>query len=196
MLGKLFGRKPLRCWVIKQIDANTLHLCGTGSVDSRESPQHLKAMLAAGHYGGGVRMDTTGKLISIQTLARLVPLDELTLTDNYHAVWQGQRWSISQVPQRCWTYNGILTAEPDPHHSGGLISNEDVTHIRRVARNDSPQVRRTAVFRPENQLEDEHTSHTAPPAYEASTKRQTGHKGWRDDGSWGPLPPEDTGDNT
>ncbi|WFM72922.1 hypothetical protein [Halomonas sp. CKK8] len=191
MLGRLFCRKPLRCWVIKQIDADILHLCDTGSVDSRESPRDLKAMLKAGRYGGGVHMDTTGQLISTQTLARLVPIEELTLTDNHHAEWQGKRWSISRVPQRCWTYNGMLTAEPDPYRLGGFISNEDVTPIRQVASSESPQIRRTAVFRPENRLEDEHTSPTVSPVNEPSTKRQTARKGWRADGSWGPLPPDD-----
>ncbi|MGB8712550.1 MAG: hypothetical protein WCD50_05425, partial [Onishia taeanensis] len=79
MIRNLFKKSPLKAWVIKQIDADMLHLCGQGVLESNDKPRHVKKALEAGSYQGGVRMGDTGIVLNTRLLAALVPLDRLKL---------------------------------------------------------------------------------------------------------------------
>lgn len=186
MFSKLF-RKPIKVWVIKQIDDATLHLCGQGEPASDQKHKQLLAALEAGRYEGGVRIVDTGIVVNTRRLAAVAPLEALQLLDDGNtAEWQGRRWAVSHVPQRGWTFDGPLVAEPNP--AGGnpaLVSREDVAHIRRNARQDGAPPGEV-VFRPVNALEDPEKDLRA--SIEAAQRwRKETRKGWRKDGSWGPL---------
>ena len=59
MLGKLFGKQPIRAWAIKQIDDATLHLCGEGRLESDQKSKVTLKALQAGQFHGGVRMGSS-----------------------------------------------------------------------------------------------------------------------------------------
>ena len=187
MFGNLF-RKPIKVWVIKQIDDATLHLCGQGAPASDQKHKQVLAALEAGRYEGGVRMGDTGIVVNTRRLAAVVPLEALQLLDDGNtAEWQGRRWAVSHAPQRGWAFDGPLVAEPNP--AGGnhaLVSREDVGHIRRNVRQDGGTAQGEVTFRPDNALEDPEKDLRASIEAAQLRRTETG-KGWRQDGSWGPL---------
>src|SRR5690554_7991873 len=187
MLGKLFGKQPIRAWAIKQIDDATLHLCGEGRLESDQKSKVMLKALQAGQFHGGVRMGDTGIVINTRRLAAVVPLEALQLLDDGNtAEWNGRHWAVSHVPQRAWLFDGRLVAEPNP--AGGppaLISQEDVAHIRQNVRHDAKPSREVR-FRPVNETEDPEKDLRAS-IEEAQRRRQQAGKGWRKDGTWGSL---------
>jgi len=187
MLGWLFGRTPVRVWAIKQIDDATLHLCGEGRLESDQKSKVMLKALQAGQFHGGVRMGDTGIVINTRRLAAVVPLEALQLLDDGNtAEWNGRRWAVSHVPQRSWLFDGPLVAEPNP--LGGppaLVSREDVSHIRRNVRQDTAPPGEV-VFRPVNELEDPEKD-LRTSIEQAQRWRKNARRGWRKDGTWGPL---------
>lgn len=187
MILYLIKKSPIKAWVIKQLDEGILHLCGQGVLETNEKPRHVKKALEAGHYHGGVRMGDTGIVLNTRLLAAVVPLDQLKLVANGRiAEWQVRSWAVSQVPQRCWAHEGRLIAERNPMSTApALISTEDVSGIsQHVDRDKAPPGE--VVFRPENALEDPLKDNQEIPKARQG-QRKKGEKGWRKDGSWGPL---------
>lgn len=155
MLKKLFGRSPVEVWVIKQVDDGLLHLCGQGILESGDNRKAVLAALAEGRFHGAVRLAGGGLVLNARLFAALVPLDDLTLTDDGQAHWQGRPWRVSQVPQRCWGFDGRLVAQQGVNVGGlGLVSAEDVSGIRRRVERDTPQPPGEVTFRADNELED------------------------------------------
>ena len=135
MLKWLSGKKPIAVWAIKQIDDDLLHLCGQASVTPAKKRSDTLAALNEGRYQGAVSMAGNGLVLNAQLFAALVPAEDLTLDAQGQAHWRGRCWQVSQVPQRCWTYQGRLTTQRQLQ--GGqpaLISVEDVSGIRRQVR--------------------------------------------------------------
>ncbi|MDX1465777.1 MAG: hypothetical protein R3215_08765 [Halomonas sp.] len=154
MFKKLLGKTPVKVWAIKQIDQDVLHLCGQAELDRDTRRKQVLAALARGEYRGPVRMAGGGLVFNARLFTALVPLDELTLTDDGQARWQGRRWRVSQVPQRCWGYEGSLIVEAAGHAGGsGLVSSEDVSGIRSRVDPDTPTPPGTVTFRADNELE-------------------------------------------
>ncbi|MBB3140681.1 hypothetical protein [Halomonas organivorans] len=135
MLKKLFGKPPIRLWVIKQVDPDLLHLCGEGRITpaDRRDTQATMSALRRGDYRGAVEMTDNGVVLNARLFAALVPHGELSLGASGHAEWRGHSWRVAQVPQRCWTYEGRLVAEPTTLGPLDLVSSEDVSGIRRRA---------------------------------------------------------------
>lgn len=187
MLGKLFGRPPIRAWAIKQIDDATLHLCGEGVLESDQNRKRVLETLESGQFHGGVRMGDAGIVINTDRLAAVVPLQALQLLDDGNiAQWQGRSWAVSYVPQRSWLFDGPLVAEPNPlGDTPALVSREDVSQIRRNVRQDAAPPGEV-VFRPVNELEDPEKDLRAS-IEEAQRWRKDARRGWRKDGTWGPL---------
>ncbi|MCE8001826.1 hypothetical protein [Billgrantia ethanolica] len=132
MLKWLTGKQPIPVWVIKQIDDNLLHLCGQGSVEPQAKRSSVIEDLHAGRYQGAVSMAGGGLVLNARLFAALVPLEALQLDEQGHAHWQGRRWYVAQVPQRCWTYEGRLTPQRQVfNNQEQLVSVEDVSDIRR-----------------------------------------------------------------
>jgi hypothetical protein len=183
MITNPFKRRSVEVWAIKQIDARTLHLCGKGRLESRQTRSRRMEDLAKGRYEGEVRMDGTGVVLHSRRLDALVPLDQLELEDGI-AHWQGRTWLVSHVPQRCWHFDGRLVAKPGgtverPH----LVSSEDVSRIHEnvdTSRNPSGE----AAFRKYDWLE-EPEKDLATTIKEAQDRRKESKKVWREDGSWG-----------
>lgn len=180
MLKKLLGRSPVEVWVIKQVDDGLIHLCGQGILESRDKRKDVLAALAQGHFQGAVRLAGGGLVLNARLFAALVPLDDLTLTDDGQAHWQGRLWRVSQVPQRCWGFDGRLVAQQGVNVGGlGLVSAEDVSGIRQRVDPDTPQPPGEVTFRAVNELEDhpliaEHRAERRP------VRPGTRHE-WRDD---------------
>lgn len=169
MFKKLLGKTPVKVWVIKQIDQDVLHLCGQAELDHDARRTRVLAELARGEYRGPVRMAGGGLVFNARLFAALPPLDELTLTDDGQAYWQDRRWRVSQVPQRCWGFDGPLIAEPVRHVGGsGLVSSEDVSGIRSRIDRDTPTPPGTVSFRADDELEtlDPFDTHDSPRAAE------------------------------
>ncbi|MGM0985156.1 MAG: hypothetical protein ACQEXG_17370 [Pseudomonadota bacterium] len=188
MIRHLFKKTPIKAWVIKQIDGEILHLCGQGALESNDRSRRVKEALEAGQYHGGVRMGDTGIVINSQRLAALVPLDRLELVENGRiAEWQGRSWVVSQVPQRCWDYEGHLVAQKNPMSTTpALISTEDVSGIRdHVNRDKAPPG--DVVFRPMDALEDPLSDIEATIKEVQDRRSKTTGRGWREDGTWGPI---------
>ncbi|WP_133482689.1 MULTISPECIES: hypothetical protein [Halomonas] len=182
MIHHLFKKAPIKAWIIKQIDNDVLHLCGQGGLESTNTPRHVKKSLQAGNYQGGVRVGNTGIVLNTRLLAAVVPLDQLTLAeDGRVAKWQGRRWSVSQVPQRCWEYEGQLVTRANPmSDTPSLISTEDVSAIsEHVDREGAPPGK--VAFRPADALEDPLQDTRA--IIKAVQERRKRSKGWRKDGS-------------
>lgn len=134
MLKWLTGKHPIPVWVIKQIDADLLHLCGQGHVVSQARSSRTLQQLQAGRYEGAVTMASGGLVLNARLFAALVPLDALQLDARGHAQWDGRLWHVAQVPQRCWTFEGRLV--PQRQMLGDQeqwVSVEDVSDIRRQA---------------------------------------------------------------
>lgn len=153
MLGALFGRRRLRCWVIKQIDDGLLHLCGRGTLVTDLKPREAAELLRNGQYRGGVRMGDSGIVLNSRLFAALVPEHTLQLDDLHRAHWRTRIWEVSRVPPRCWTWTGRLTCEPSPPDSlPRLVSTEDLTAVVRHVDPDRPPPGQV-IFRAENELE-------------------------------------------
>ncbi|WP_138181670.1 hypothetical protein [Halomonas urmiana] len=193
MIRNLFKKAPLKAWVIKQIDPETLHLCGQGILESTEKPKQVRQALHFEQYQGGVRMGDTGIVLNTRRLAAVVPLHRLRLVEGgREAEWQGRSWTISQVPQRCWDYDGRLVTQKNPiSDSPALISTEDVSCLGQYINRDGTPPGEV-VFRPVNALEDP-LQDTQAAIKDVRERRKRTKKGWREDGSWGPLgePPEE-----
>ncbi|WFM70963.1 hypothetical protein [Halomonas sp. CKK8] len=192
MIRNPFKKAPLKAWVIKQIDPETLHLCGQGVLESPEKPKRVREALHFEQYEGAVRMGETGIVLNTRRIAAVVPLHRLRLVEGgREAEWQGRSWAVSQVPQRCWDYDGRLVTEKNPmSEAPALISTEDVSRIgQQINRDGAPPGE--VVFRPVNALEDP-LQDTQAAIKEVRERRKRSQKGWREDGSWGPLgePPE------
>ncbi|MCL7942056.1 hypothetical protein M8009_17365 [Halomonas sp. ATCH28] len=188
MMRNPFKKAPIKAWVIKQIDDDqTLHLCGQGVLESTEKPKHVREALRTGRYQGGVRMGNTGIVLNTRRIAAVVPLDRLRLVDDGRvAEWEGRSWAVSQVPQRCWNYEGRLVTQKNPmSNSPALISTEDVSTIRKnISRDGAPPGE--VVFRPANALEDP-LQDTQAAIKDVQERRKRAGKGWREDGTWGPV---------
>ncbi|MBB3189011.1 hypothetical protein [Halomonas cerina] len=152
MLGRLFAKPPVGVWVIKQVDSDLLHLCGQGTLASRQRRRGLKKALAHRQYRGGVRMGHSGIVLNARLFAALVPLDDLELLPDGGARWQGRTWRVAEVPQRCWAFEGRLVAQPGL--GGRLMSVEDVSAIARRVNRSSLSPPGRVEFRPANALED------------------------------------------
>ena len=154
MIKRWMRKGPIHCWVIKQVDADRLHLCETGRLVTRLKPKVAEQQLARGEYRGGVQIGDTGIVLNSALFAALVPWPDLSLDDSYRAHWQGRTWEISRVPQRCWAWEGRLIAEPSP--AGTLPawqSSEDTAHLLdRI--DDSNWLGGRATFRSADALED------------------------------------------
>lgn len=167
MLKWLSGKKPISVWAIKQIDGGLLHLCGQAQVTPEKKRSSTLAALNEGRYQGAVSMAGSGPVLNARLFAALVPVEDLTLDAQGQAHWRGRCWLVSQVPQRCWTYEGRLT----PQRQNGqppLVSVEDVSNIRRQARiSQDPQVVPFGHMGPDDHpliapLDGEHTRPTRP----------------------------------
>ncbi|WP_290784520.1 hypothetical protein [Halomonas sp.] len=125
------GVSPIRVWVIKQVDADILHLCGIGTLyHPRQRPWTALETLRQHCYQGGVRLGNTGIVLNSRLFNVLVPLDALALQGPSIARWQGRDWLISRVPRRSWEHQGRLVAEREVDGEGErLISGEDVSRI-------------------------------------------------------------------
>ncbi|MBE0487936.1 MAG: hypothetical protein IBX53_02565 [Halomonas sp.] len=151
MLKRLLGKAPIDVWVIKQVDIDLLHLCGRATLEARPNRQAVLAALEEGRFAGAVKMATGGVVLNARLFQALVPVEQLELLPEDQARWRGRDWSLSQVPQRCWTFQGRLTAQPDPTFTySGLISSEDIAGIRQRVAQSTPQHPGEVVFRPEN----------------------------------------------
>lgn len=154
MIKRWLRQDPVRCWVIKQVDDDRLHLCESGQLVTQLKRKEAERQLARGEYRGGVRMGDTGIVLNSALFATLVPWPALTLDDQYRAHWQGRNWAISRVPQRCWAWDGRLVAERGP--AGSLPawqSTEDLSRVRERA-DASEWLSGRACFRSANALED------------------------------------------
>ncbi|WP_302138244.1 hypothetical protein [Halomonas alkalicola] len=125
------GLTPIPVWVLKQIDGDLLHLCGSGTLEHQQSPWGALRALRQGRYRGGVRMGDSGIVLNSRLFAALIPLDEMTLKEPTRGHWQGREWRVSLVPRRSWEHEGRLVAQRDMSgEDERLISSEDVTGIR------------------------------------------------------------------
>ncbi|RCV86483.1 hypothetical protein [Billgrantia montanilacus] len=132
MLKWLTGKQPIPVWVIKQIDDGLLHLCGQAIVEPQKKRSVVLTELHERRYQGAVNMASGGLVLNARLFAALVPLDALELDVQAQAHWQGRAWQVSQVPQRCWTFDGPLIAQRQRQDNQELlISTEDVAGIRR-----------------------------------------------------------------
>jgi len=154
MLKRVFGKKTVQCWVIKQVDQGLLHLCTLGRPDSRLKPGPLKEALRQRRFSGGVTMGEGGLVLNARLFEALVPEEDLELTPDGLANWRGRYWMVSQVPQTCWTWEGGLIAERNPlGEQPPMVSREDVSALRQRAERASGLFGK-AVFRPQDALED------------------------------------------
>jgi hypothetical protein len=134
------GIAPIRVWVVKQVDTDILHLCGTGTLyHPRQRPWAVLRALRQGDYQGGVRLGTTGIVLNSRLFAALPPRDDLQVEGRSRAYWQGREWQVAQVPQRSWQYEGQLVAQRVLiQGEERLISSEDVSGIRANVDPDAP----------------------------------------------------------
>ncbi|HET8790859.1 MAG TPA: hypothetical protein VFM75_06580 [Modicisalibacter sp.] len=131
-------RKHPTVWVIKQLDESLIHLCGQALVQGRGSVDDTLEQLRAGSFSGAVRMTENSAILNAAQFAALVPETDLHLIDDNEADWQGQRWQVAWVPQRCWLHDGRLVAQrAELHGKTHLVSIEDVSGIR--ARAETPR---------------------------------------------------------
>ncbi|MGM0926554.1 MAG: hypothetical protein ACQEXC_09015 [Pseudomonadota bacterium] len=155
MFKTLFGRKPIRVWIIKQVDMpqRLIHLCGRGTLATDLKPREALNRLRSCSYQGGVRVGDTGWVLHARLFEGLVPEEELTLPFPDRALWLNRSWRISHVPQHCWTWEGQLKAEPSSDGDLTMVSREDVGFLQqRIDTSGAPPGR--AIFRPLNALED------------------------------------------
>lgn len=131
-------RKHPTVWVIKQLDESLVHVCGQATAQGRGSATGKLDKLRANSFAGAVRMKENNAMLNAAQFAALVPEADLRLIDDNEADWQGQRWQVAWVPQRCWLHDGPLVAQrAELHGKTRLVSIEDVSGIR--ARADAPR---------------------------------------------------------
>ncbi|WP_445000732.1 hypothetical protein [Halomonas mongoliensis] len=153
MLKRVFRKKPVQCWVVKQVDQRLLHLCTLGRPDSRLKPEPLKEVLRQKRFSGGVIMGESGLVLNARLFDALVPEEDLELTHDGLANWRGRYWMVSTVPQKCWTWEGNLVAESNLLGSQPpMVSREDVSALS--LRADRAPGLGKAVFRSQDALED------------------------------------------
>ncbi|WP_016854726.1 hypothetical protein [Halomonas smyrnensis] len=157
MWKKLFGKPPIRVWVIKQVDDGLLHLCGEGHIEpgSKRARESVLTGLQDGTYQGAVALADNGLVLNARLFAALVPHDGLHLDADGLAHWQGRVWRTSQVPQRCWTYEGALIARATTQGPLDLVSSEDVSGIRRRASGEGQTASTRLQFGAADELEGE-----------------------------------------
>ncbi|AMD00116.1 hypothetical protein [Halomonas chromatireducens] len=132
MLKWLTGKQPIPVWVIKQIDDGLLHLCGQAIVEPQKKRSVVLMELHERRFQGAVNMASGGLVLNSRLFAALVPLDALELDVQAQAHWQGRTWLVSQVPQRCWTFEGpLITQRQRQDDRELLVSCEDISDIRR-----------------------------------------------------------------
>ncbi|MGJ7456753.1 hypothetical protein ACR80S_15975 [Halomonas sp. MA07-2] len=181
MLKRLLGKTPIDVWVIKQVDIDLLHLCGRATLEARPNRKAVLAALEEGRFAGAVKMATGGVVLNAKLFQALVPVEQCELLHDNQARWRGRDWSLSQVPQRCWTFPGRLIAQPDPTSaSDALISAEDVAGIRQRVAQSTPQHPGEVVFRPENANEDHPLVAAKDDGALAPSRPRTGRE-WRRD---------------
>lgn len=147
-LLQMAGLAPIPVWVVKQVDADLLHLCGPGTLEHQQRPWAALTALRQHRYRGGVRLGNSGIVLNSRLFAELIPHEALTLQGPSLARWEGRVWRIAQVPRRSWEHDGPLVASAAPHGQGELlVSVEDVSPIRDHV---DPQAvaQGTAVFEP------------------------------------------------
>ncbi|MCA1770658.1 MAG: hypothetical protein LC652_12200 [Halomonas sp.] len=182
MLKRLLGKMPVNVWVIKQVDPDLLHLCGRATLEASPNRKSVLAALDEGRFAGAVKMAAGGVVLNAKLFQALVPADQLELLPDGQARWRERDWSLSQVPQRCWTFPGPLIAQRDPTSaSGALISSEDVTGIRQRVAQSTPQHPGEVVFRPENANEDDPLMSSKEKTAAWTSRPKTGSE-WRRDG--------------
>ncbi|PSJ23632.1 hypothetical protein CVH10_01890 [Halomonas sp. ND22Bw] len=157
MWKRLFGKPPIHVWVIKQVDGDLLHLCGEGRItpEGKRARDDMLSALKRGEYQGPVEMIDNGLVLNARLFAALLPDDAFRLDADGIAHWQGQRWHVSKVPQRCWTYDGPLVAHTMTHGDFDLVSSEDVSGIRQRATSDAQSDGRHLQFGAADELEGE-----------------------------------------
>ena len=131
MLDWLKRTKLPDVWAIKQIDDDLLHLCGRGRPETRDRPAIALEALRQNRFAGAIHLHDSPLVLNAQLFAALVVVDELALSGQDSATWRGREYRISWVPQRCWTYDGRLTATSSVLN--GLVQHvsvEDVSAIR------------------------------------------------------------------
>jgi hypothetical protein len=154
LLKRLFGKRPVHCWPIKQIDDQVLHLCPRGKVESDLKHGALLSALRDGRFSGGVRMGDSGIVLNAQLFEALVPEEDLQQDEDGLVHWRGRMWLVAQAPQHCWTWTGRLVAVPNQLGlAPRLISREDTSAIRRRADPQAAPPGRV-VFRAQDALED------------------------------------------
>ncbi|MFO8045250.1 MAG: hypothetical protein R6U30_05185 [Halomonas sp.] len=182
MLKRLLGKTPINVWVIKQVDSDLLHLCGRAILEASPNRKSVLAALDEGRFVGAVKMITGGVVLNAKLFQALVPADQLELLPDGQARWRERDWSLSQVPQRCWTFPGPLVAQPDPTSaSGALVSCEDVSGIRQRVAQSTHQRPGEVVFRPDNANEDDPLMSARAEASPQPSRPKTGRE-WRRDG--------------
>lgn len=153
MLKRLLGKSPVEVWVIKQIGNDLLHLCGQGTLESRDRRSKVLKALQEERFSGAVHMNGGGMVLNSGLFAALVPIDSLQLLPHGQARWQGRDWLVAHVPQRCWAFRGPLIAQTSAL-GGGLVSSEDVSDIRQRVDETTPRPPGEVVFRPLNANEE------------------------------------------
>ncbi len=182
MLKRLLGKTPIDVWVIKQVDSDLLHLCGRATLEAKPNRKTVLAALEECRFAGAVKMASGGAVLNARLFQALVPVEQLELLPDGQARWRERDWSLSQVPLRCWTFQGPLVSQPDPTSvSDALISAEDLSGIRQRVAKSTPQRPGEVVFRPENANED-HPLMSAKAEEAQHQKRPKTGREWRRDG--------------
>lgn len=128
---RLAPRRGVAIWVIKQLDETTLHLCGAGMAEGTLRPSRRRRALAEGRFVGPICIGDHHDVLHSDLFARLPLRESLRLIDEQQAEYQGRRFRVSWVPERCWRFDGVLTSHPQ-RSDGQLrfVSHEDVEAIR------------------------------------------------------------------
>jgi hypothetical protein len=179
MLKRLLGKGPVEVWVIKQIGNDLLHLCGQGTLESRDRRSKVLKALQEERFSGAVHMSGSGVVLNSRLFDALVPIESLKLLPQGQARWKGRDWLVSHVPQRCWAFRGPLVAQASPF-GDGLVSSEDVSDIRQRVDETTPRPPGEVVFRPLNTLEDDDP--LLAPKHESGDSLRPGYgREWRGD---------------
>ena len=131
MLNWLFGKRPVSCWAIKQIDRQVLHLCPRGRIDSDMPRDDLLRALRDGRFSGGVRLGYGDEVLDARLFAAVVPETDLQQDEDGVALWRGRRWMVARVPDHSWAWPGRLVASYAPREAGPqLVSHADISRIQ------------------------------------------------------------------
>ncbi|SDK93106.1 hypothetical protein SAMN05661010_00541 [Modicisalibacter muralis] len=156
-------RKHPTVWVIKQLDESLMHLCGQATAQGRGSAAVQLDRLRAGAFSGAVRMTENSAILNAAQFAALIPEVDLHLIDDNEAEWQGRRWQVAWVPQRCWLHDGrLVTQRTELHGKTHLVSIEDVSGIRAKAetpRYHNPFITLEPLEQPQHENDDSPAQH-------------------------------------